>query len=199
MHKPIKTAFVLGLLLEAVGQILLAPGNDFVYSMRPIDFAHWSLLVGCMLMMPQLGRFPNRPFSYLGILSSLIGLSCIVGMCVLDFIWWSFPSQEARIEFSAHISKVPSIWTPFVRTGPKFLNLGLIFFSLNYVKTHKLGVSLVTLATLVVFLGQMIPFRLIYAYAIYAVGFGLVFFTRHGQSEEPALEVSESSYETLVE
>ena len=49
-----KPFFILGLLFETVGQILLAQGNDFVYSLKPIDFAHWSLLLGVTLLIPQL-------------------------------------------------------------------------------------------------------------------------------------------------
>jgi hypothetical protein len=32
--------FLLGLLFFLIGQIILAQGNEFVYSQQPIDFAH---------------------------------------------------------------------------------------------------------------------------------------------------------------
>lgn len=40
---------------------------------QPIDFAHWSLLVGIVLLIPQTMHFPNRIFSYIGIPLVLIG------------------------------------------------------------------------------------------------------------------------------
>lgn len=175
MKNVFKVLFILGLLLEATGQILLSKGNDFVYALKPIDFAHWSLLVGVVLMTPQISNFPNKIYTYVGIPIAMIGVVCMIGICVLDFIWWSYPTQESRLEFSGHISKVPSIWTPFITTGTAFLNVGLLILSLNYFKKSKMGVFLVVLETLIVFFGRFIPSRLIYTYCIYAIGFALIF------------------------
>ncbi|KGL58965.1 hypothetical protein [Polaribacter sp. Hel1_85] len=173
-----KTLFIIGILFEILGQLLLAKGNDFVYALKPIDFAHWSLLLGVVFMIPQVVNFPSKIFSYIGIPIAVIGIVCIIGMCTLDFIWWSYPNQEMRNEFAAHISKVPSIWTPFITTGPSFLNVGLLLLALNYFKENKLGVSLIMLATLIVFFGKFIPHRLIYVYLITAIGFGFIFYKK---------------------
>ncbi|TVZ56667.1 hypothetical protein OD91_1963 [Lutibacter sp. Hel_I_33_5] len=174
-YKPI---FILGLIFEAIGQLLLAQGNDFVYALKPIDFAHWSLFLGAALLTPQIGQFPKSIFTYLGVPTIIIGIVCIIGMCVLDFIWWSQPNQEVRSEFAGQISKIPSIWNPFIKYGPNFLNVGLLILSFNYFKKHKLGVSLIVLATLIVFLGRFIPHRLIYVYLITAIGFGVIFYKK---------------------
>jgi hypothetical protein len=174
-----KPLFILGLLFEAIGQILLAQGNDFVYALKPIDFAHWSLLLGVAFLIPQLGQFPKSIFTYIGIPTIIIGIVCIIGMCVLDFIWWSQPTQEIRNEFAGHISKIPSIWKPFITTGPNFLNVGLLILSFNYIKQNRLGVSIIILATLLVFFGRFIPSRLIYVYLITAIGFGILFSKKH--------------------
>lgn len=179
MKKIFKVLFIVGLLFEAIGQILLSKGNDFVYALKPIDFAHWSLLVGVVLMTPQIANFPNKTYTYIGIPITMIGVVSMIGMCVLDFIWWSYPTHEARLEFSSHISKVPSIWTPFITTGTRFLNVGLLILSFNYFKKNKLGFYLVVLATLIIFFGRFfISFRLIYAYFVYALGFGLIFYQK---------------------
>ena len=172
-YKPI---FILGLLFEAIGQILLAQGNDFVYALKPIDFAHWSLLLGAAMLTPQLGQFPKSIFTFLGVPTIIIGIVCIIGMCVLDFIWWSQPTQEIRNEFTGQISKVPSIWKPFITIGPGFINLGLLLLSLNYFKKHIIGVLLIILATLIISFGNFIPYRLIYVYLLTALGYGLIFF-----------------------
>ena len=39
-----RVLFIVGLLFECIGQILLSNGLEFVYAQKPIDFAHWLLL-----------------------------------------------------------------------------------------------------------------------------------------------------------
>ncbi len=173
-----KPLFIIGLLLEAFGQILLAQGNGFVYALKPIDFAHWSLLMGVALLIPQLGQFPKSIFTYIGVPTIIIGIVCIIGMCVLDFIWWSQPTQEIRNEFAGQISKIPSIWKPFITTGPNFLNVGLFLLALNYFKQNKLGVLFIILATFILFFGRFIPFRLIVVYLTTAIGYSVIFYKK---------------------
>lgn len=169
--------FLSGLLFLVFGQILLARGNDFVYALRPIDFAHWSLLVGVVLMIPQVVTFPRKGLNYVGIPLALTGIVCIIGMCVLDFIWWSQPTQEIRNEFAAHLSQVPSIWQPFIAVGSssKVFNLGLLLLGLGYFRQNRVGVLLLVLATLI--LMRIIPFwyRLVTGYTLTFLGFGLIF------------------------
>ena len=171
-----KILFILGALFETAGQVLLAQGNDWVYAQRPIDFAHWFLLLGVVFMMPQIVSFPNKIFSYIGTPIAMIGVVSIIGMCVLDFIWWSQPTQEIRNEFAGHLSQFPSIWKPFITTGPNFLNVGILLLSFNYFKQNKLGVLLIIIATLILFLGGFIPHRIIAVYAITAIGFSIIFY-----------------------
>lgn len=174
-----KVLFVLGLLLEAIGQILLSKGNEFVYALRPIDFAHWSLLIGVVLLIPQIGNFRKSIFTYIGVPFILIGIMSIIGMCVLDFIWWSQPTQEIRNEFAGHLIKFPMIWKPFISDCPKFLNIGLFILSLNYLKEQKLGVSIIIAATIIKLFGwHFIPFSLIYVYFFTFIGYCIIFFKR---------------------
>ena len=178
-----KILFIIGLLFEVIGQLLLAQGNDFVYALKPIDFAHWSLLLGVALMIPQVVSFPNKLFNYIGAPIALIGIVSMIGMCVLDFVWWSQPTQEIRNEFATHLSKFPSIWKTFITTGPTFLNAGLLILSFNYLKQNKLGVFLVILASLIIYFGRFIPYRLIYGYLITAVGFSWLFYQKKRTNE----------------
>jgi hypothetical protein len=135
------------------------------------------LLVGAVFMIPQVLSFPKSIFSYIGTPLSLIGIVCIIGMCVLDFIWWSFPDEESRLAFTYHISQVPSIWKPFISIGStsKVFNLGLLILSLNYFKKEKLGVVIICIATLILWHIIPLPFRLIFGYALTLVGFGFIF------------------------
>jgi len=171
-----KMLFLIGLIFFLIGQLILAKGNDFVYSQEPIDFAHWFLLIGVTLLIPQTVNFPKKIFSLIGIPLTLIGIVCITGMCVLDFIWWSFPNEEMRNEFTNHISKVPSIWKPFMTIGPssKIFNLGLLILSLNYLKKGKLGIILIFVANLILWHIIPLPYRLVFGYAITLIGFSII-------------------------
>ena len=87
VKKANKILFIVGLVFILVGQLILAQGNDFIYDQEPIDFAHWFLLAGVTLLIPQTVTFPKKIYSLIGIPLTLIGIVCIIGMCVLDFIW----------------------------------------------------------------------------------------------------------------
>lgn len=178
-----KILFVLGLLFESIGQILLSKGNEFVYALKPIDFAHWSLLIGVVLLIPQIGNFKKSIFTFIGVPVIMIGITCIIGMCVLDFVWWSQPTQDIRNEFAGHLAKFPMIWKPFISVGPNFINVGLAVLSLNYLKNQKVGVVLILLATLTVFFGRFIPSRFIYVYLVSAIGYAFVFFRNKATHE----------------
>ena len=172
-----RICFIIGLMFFLIGQIILAQGNEFVYSQKPIDFAHWFLFVGAVFLIPQAVSFPKKIVSYVGIPLTLIGIACIIGMCVLDFIWWSFPNEEARIEFTNHVSNVPSIWKPFITIGSssKVFNIGLLLLSINYFKQEKLGVILVFIATLILLHIIPVPYRLVFGYSLTLIGFSIIF------------------------
>jgi hypothetical protein len=179
-----KILFLIGLAFFLIGQLILAKGNEFVYNQEPIDFAHWFLLVGVTFLIPQTVTFPNKIFSLVGIPLTLIGIICIIGMCVLDFIWWSFPDEEMRNDFTNHISQVPSIWKPFMTIGPssKIFNLGLLILSLNYIKKDKLGITLVLIANLILWRIIPLPYRLIFGYAITLIGFSILLLRQNNKN-----------------
>jgi hypothetical protein len=140
-------------------------------------------LLGVAFLIPQLGQFPKSIFTYIGIPTIIIGIVCLIGMCVLDFIWWSQPTQEIRQEFANQIAKVPSIWKPFISFGPSILNFGLLILSFNFFKKNKLGVLIIILATLIIYFGRFIPHRLIYGYALTAIGFSMLFYQTKSNDE----------------
>ena len=182
-----KILFIIGLLFQVIGQILLSKGNEFVYALRPIDFAHWSLLIGVLLLIPQIGNFKASLFTYIGVPIIIIGIMSNIGMCVLDFIWWSQPTQEIRNEFATHLIQFPMIWKPFIATFPKFLNIGLFLLSLNFFKEAKIGVFIVIIATLIkLFGGVFISYHLIYVYLLTFIGYCLIFFNPFTKREYKA-------------
>jgi len=173
--------FLIGISFFLAGQVILAKGNEFVYNQSPIDFAHWCLLIGAVLLIPQTVSFPKKFFSYIGIPLTLIGIVCIIGMCVLDFIWWSFPNEEMRIEFTNHISQIPSIWKPFITIGPssKVFNLGLLILSLNYLEKEKIGIAVLFIGTLFLWHIIPVPFRLVFGYSLTLIAFTIILFRKN--------------------
>lgn len=178
-----KHVFLLGLLVLLIGQILLAQGQDFVNAQQPIDFAHWCLFIGAVLLLPQSFEFPKSIATYIGMPLTVIGIACILGMCVIDFIWWSYPNEEMRQQFTAHLVNVPSIWHPFMTTGSssKVFNVGLTFLAFNYYKNNKIGFALVVLGTLVLRHIIPLPYRLVSGYSLTLIGFALLFLQPKGK------------------
>ena len=182
--KNIKTTqllFIAGLIIYIVGQILLAQGTDFVRSLKPVDFAHWCLYIGVVLCIPQSVSFGKNIAAYIGTPMTILGISFIIGMCIIDFILWSFESIEERSEFINYLSKVDVIWIPFIAIGPGFFNLGLAIQSLNYRKKNLAGTLAVILGTIIIF--GVIPFNhsIIYGYIVFTIGFAMIFFRRRSQ------------------
>ena len=177
-----------------LGQILLAQGNEFVYNQKPIDFAHWFLLIGVTLLLPHLFKFKRSIFSYLGIPLTLIGIVCTIGMCVLDFIWWSYPNDESRLEFTNHITTIPSIWDPFIAIGSssKVFNVGLMLLSFNYFKSQKIGILFVVVGTLVLLHVIPVPYRLVSGYTLTLIGF--TFF--HMKKPDVLVKLGNSNYKS---
>jgi hypothetical protein len=176
-----KLLFLIGLTFFLIGQILLAQGNDFVYSQKPIDFAHWFLLIGAVFLIPQVLSFPKKIFSRIGIPLTMIGIICLIGMCVLDFIFWSFPNEEMRNEFASHITQVPSIWNTFITIGPssKVFNLGLLILSFNYLKIENIGIGILFIGTLILWHIIPVPFRLVFGYTLTLIAYILILFGKN--------------------
>ena len=129
------------------------------------------------MLIPQVVVFRKKIFSYIGVPLTLIGIVCIIGMCVLDFIWWSLPDEAARIQFTTHVSNVPSIWKPFISIGStsKVFNLGLLILSFNYFKKEKLAIAVLLIATLILMSVIPVPFRLVVGYGLTLIAFGIIF------------------------
>ena len=172
--------FQTGIAFILIGQIILSKGNEFVYNLKPIDFAHWFMLVGVVLLIPQVISFPKKPISFIGIPLTMIGITCMIGMCVIDFIFWSYPNDELRNEFANHIAQEPSIWKVFMTIGPssKVFNLGLLLLSFTYLKTEKIGIALLLIATLILWHVIPTPHRLLFGYSFTFIAFGIILFRK---------------------
>jgi len=110
------------------------------------------MIIGVLFLIPQIGNFPKSKFNYISSPSLILGIGLIIGMCVLDFVFWSLKDPEFKSQVAKHLINTTEIWTPFMKISGKIFTFGLLTSSFNYLKNSKLGVSLVTLGVLVVYL-----------------------------------------------
>ena len=169
--------FLLGLFLYTVGQFLIFiffNDIDALHSQEPIDFAHWFLLIGVLLLIPQIGNFPKTKINLIGTPILVLGVGLMIGMCVLDFVFWSIKSPEFSSEVANHLINTPAIWKPFMNFNGWFFNLGLLISSLSYFKNSRLGTILVLIGTLVIYIGSG-SFNVL-GYIVLTVGFYINFY-----------------------
>ena len=173
-----RVLFLLGLVAFTIGQILLEFGREFVVSMRPFDYAHGLLLLGVTLMIPFAA---NLQRSVLGLTASvllLLGIVAIIGMCVIDFILWSYGLGPERDAFTDHLIDTPAIWLPFVTIGAGYVfGTGLSVPSLLFLKRSKLGPLLVSLPMIAfAVLGRSV---VIPTFVLVTLGYALCFWRDH--------------------
>lgn len=169
-----KSMFLAGLCLFTLGQILINFGREFVKNQTPVDFAHWCLIGGVLLLIPFAARFPKNLLSFIGSTLLILGITGVIGMSALDFVFWSLPTAEMEQEWGRHLFATKTIWTPFMTVGPGTLfNVGLLAPSLFFFKQSKLGLGLVLVGSLTVFVGTQ-WFNVI-GYVIISIGYWLCF------------------------
>ena len=147
--------FLLGLLVYTVGQFLIFiffNDIDALHAQEPIDFAHWCMLIGVLLLIPQIGNFPKTKFNLVGTPILILGIGLIIGMCVIDFIFWSIKLPELKSEVATHLINTPAIWVPFMTVSGKIFTFGLLISSFSYYKISRTGTLMVLLGTLIVYM-----------------------------------------------
>ena len=89
--------FLMGLAAYTLGQFLIfvvINDLDDLHAQEPIDFAHWLMLLGVLCLVPQTSRFPKFRLNVLGVPFLIVGIGLIIGMCVLDFVFWAIDSEQ---------------------------------------------------------------------------------------------------------
>ena len=137
--------FLLGLFTYTVGQYLIfIYFNDLekLHNQEPIDFSHWLMIFGVLLLIPQIGNFPKSRWNYISSPTLILGIGLIIGMCVLDFVFWSLKEPELKRQVSEHLINTPEIWKPFMKFNGLLFNLGLLTSSF---KSSTFAATLVVL------------------------------------------------------
>ena len=168
--------FLLGLFTYTVGQYLIfIYFNDLekLHNQEPIDFSHWLMIFGVLLLIPQIGNFPKSWWNYISSPTLILGIGLIIGMCVLDFVFWSLKEPELKRQVSEHLINTPEIWKPFMKFNGLLFNLGLLTSSFIYYKNSKTGTLLVLIGTLVIYIGG--GWVNVLGYIILTIGFYINF------------------------
>lgn len=130
---------LLGLVLFVASYIMFSLDGEFIYSQKPIDFAHWLNLIGGILLVNFNYVFPKNRLTTVASYMTLIGAIGNTGLCALDFLMWSYGDNSAgRIELANQINNTPSIFYPFQVFGPAFLLTGLSLYGWNYIRKKPL-------------------------------------------------------------
>lgn len=169
-----RALFLVGLALYIFGQVLINLGQDFVEAQRPIDFAHWLLIAGVLFLVPFAARLPHRNIHLLTLPLLLAGIMFVIGMCVLDLVFWSLPDGDLERDIANHLVGTGAIWDPFMIYGSNHIfNAGLLLPSLSYFRKSPVGTGLVVLGTLVIVLG--VQWFNVVGYVLVAAGYALNF------------------------
>ncbi|MEM6634015.1 MAG: hypothetical protein AAF694_30345 [Bacteroidota bacterium] len=173
-----KKLFIIGILLQTIGQLFFSIPSSQINLLEPIDFIHWTLLIGFVLVIPYVLQFSIGWFQKIGATFSLMGLICLICMCAIDFVLWSFRElPEERNELIAHIMNEPMIWPVFFTIGPAFYYTGMSIQSLAYLKSKLIPALLVIIGATLVGLGGLIftENRVIFMIGKILFGGGLIY------------------------
>ncbi len=176
-----KILFAIGLILQLIAQISFSIHSKEINLLKPIDFIHWMLLVGVVLIIPHALNFSKGVFQKFGVVCTLIGIISHIGMCAIDFVLWSFEDNlEGRNALIEQLRAEPSIWLVFFSIGPVFLGTGLTIQALGHWKDHFTGTMSTLLGTLLmgvyIFLVPEQRLILIVGYLVFAIGLLIITF-----------------------
>ena len=144
-------------MLIMVSQLLMSFGYEFLMAQNPIDYAHWALLIGAILLFALWFHLPENITKNVGLVIMSFGIGGIVGMCTLDFILWASNSNpEIKQGLMDIISNSPSINYPFLIVGPALFYTGICISTYGLFTKHMWQVVIVNVGALMIGLGHMV-------------------------------------------
>jgi hypothetical protein len=131
---------IIGLVFLIINQVMLLGGNEFIQNQRPIDYAHWLLLIGALCCLSINYIFSDNIFSNIATILTSLGIVALIGQATIDFLWWSYGTDfEGMERLTSQIMERPSIRIPFITMGPALFYLGLTAHAWKYIKTNTLS------------------------------------------------------------
>ncbi|TCK69403.1 hypothetical protein DFQ05_0924 [Winogradskyella wandonensis] len=152
-----KKILTIGLFLLITSQLLMSFGYDFIMAQKPIDFAHWTLLLAALahfslwFALPSNGSKPHG----LGIMS--LGIAGIIGMCTIDFVLWSLNDNPTiKDSLLGVVMNDPTIKFPFLIVGPTLFYMGICISTYGLFKKYKWQVIVLNIGALLIGIGHLI-------------------------------------------
>lgn len=148
---------ITGLLLLALSHLLLSFGYTFLMSQKPIDFAHWSMLLGATLLFSLWFCLPGNLTKKVGLSLMTLGIAGIVGMCMIDFLLWAMnDDQEIKEKLFHYINSSPSIKIPFLILGPTLFYSGISIATYGLFTEFRWQVLCLNIGAAMIGVGHMI-------------------------------------------
>lgn len=181
----VKIIGIIGLLFIVIGQILLYQGFDFLNAQKPIDFAHWFLLIGASMTIAISFALPKSIFNTIATALTILGIVAHIGMSAIDFTFWSFGTDNTkRNELIGHLMNTPSVWYPFFIVGPSLLYIGLATQAWQFIKSHKMYALITIGGSFLLGFGQFMSANRVWALIgtiIFSLGLALLVFRKEEQ------------------
>lgn len=170
-----KRLFAIGLILQILAQLSFSIHSESVNLLEPIDFIHWTLLIGVVLVIPYTMQFSKDLYYNVGVVLSFIGIICHIGMCMIDFVLWAHrDNTNLRNELAWKLMDEPSIWPIFISFGPPLLIIGLTIQALGYFKENSTGTIISLVGSMLLGAGNFIvpEYRVVFitGYVIFTIG-----------------------------
>lgn len=148
-----KALFLMGFAVFTAGQVMLRLFDSAARGAQPVDYTHWLLLIGVVLLIPYTARLPRRGFHLVTAPVLLLGIVATIGMNILDFVFWALP-PELNGDIYRVLSVESSIWWPFMRYGPnEFFITAFVLPSLTLFHVSRVGTGLVIAGAVTMALG----------------------------------------------
>lgn len=177
-----KTLSIIGLICLTISQFLLAQGFDFLQAQQPIDFAHWLMMMGAILMLAFSFIFPKGVISSVATFLTILGVIAHIGMCTIDFLLWSYGDDyESRNAIIGQLMNTPSIQIPFMIIGPALLYAGVATYAWQFIKSHTLAAMITLVGSGIIGVGQtMVENRLfiVCGCVVFSVGLLMLVFRK---------------------
>lgn len=149
---------------------------------KPIDLAHWFNLIGACLLLSFNDIFPKNRLNSIASVITTWGVIAHIGLCIIDFIMWSFGNNDAGKEaLSFQIRNTPSVFYPFIVVGPSLLFIGLAIHAGNFIKSHVVISSMVILSAPAIGFSFFVLKNGIFMFlscVVFALGLGLLLYKK---------------------
>lgn len=168
-----KSLLVMGIATYLAGQIWINITGSMTKDQIAFDAIHWLMLIGATLIIPFAARLPRRGIALVSGPLLIIGIVLIIGMCVIDFVFWAIPDPDLRYAAGSEMAGTPALWTPFISLAGWVFTPALALSAFIYWRVSKAGVLIAQAGAVLV--GALPIWSNPYGYGLILAGFLVCF------------------------